>query len=223
MTEPHRRPSMPRVLWLERDRVPPPPPPPEPPEPPLLFRPKSPVRERLFPSARPIARGIVRVRQGEGVRLELRVSPPPPRPAPDEDDAPPLHHAGTLGRDWLRIGARRGRGKVAVPRILAAVAAHYDVEVAEILAHRRTAHLVIPRQVAMYLAKALTGRSLPDIGRRFGGRDHTTILHGVRKIAALMQRDAELAEDVAELTAHLVGGDRREHPSMRTPSVGTSG
>ncbi len=98
----------------------------------------------------------------------------------------------------------RGAGAARWPisRILAAVAAHYDVEVAEILAHRRTAHLVIPRQVAVYLAKALTGRSLPDIGRRFGGRDHTTILHGVRKIAALMQRDADLARERG-------GADRR--------------
>ncbi len=71
MSEPHRRPSMPRVLWLERDRVPPPPPPPAPPEPPLLFRPKSPVRESC-PPARPIARGIVRVRQGEGAPRAAR-------------------------------------------------------------------------------------------------------------------------------------------------------
>ncbi len=93
-----------------------------------------------------------------------------------------------------------------ITRILAAVAAHYDVEPAEILAHRRTAGVVMPRQVAMYLAKTLTGRSLPDIGRRFGGRDHTTILHGVRKITALLKSDAALAEDVAALSAELVGG-----------------
>ncbi|QJP17545.1 hypothetical protein G3545_08845 [Starkeya sp. ORNL1] len=161
----------------------------------------------------------------EGMRLVLRLAPPEPCPPLDEDEAP---MPGTPARDWLRVSPRRGRGarQVLITRILATVAAHYDVEPAEILAHRRTAGVVLPRQVAMYLAKTLTGRSLPDIGRRFGGRDHTTILHGVRKIAALLQRDASLAEDVAALTALLVGGRegaRLEHPSRPTQGVGTSG
>jgi chromosomal replication initiator protein len=58
---------------------------------------------------------------------------------------------------------------------------------------------VVPRQVGMYLAKKLTSRSLPEIGRRFGGRDHSTVLHAVRKIDEQMRSDEKLAKDVAML------------------------
>ena len=60
----------------------------------------------------------------------------------------------------------------------------------------RARQVARPRQVAMYLAKTLTSRSLPDIGRRFGGRDHTTVIHAVRKIEELRQTDSQIAEDV---------------------------
>jgi chromosomal replication initiator protein len=59
--------------------------------------------------------------------------------------------------------------------------------------------VVVPRQVGMYLAKKLTPRSLPEIGRRFGGRDHSTVLHAVRKIEELMKSDDRLAREVALL------------------------
>jgi len=62
-----------------------------------------------------------------------------------------------------------------------------------------------PRQVAMYLAKQLTPRSLPEIGRRFGGRDHTTVIHAVRRIEKLRQTDAELDADVRLLIRQLEG------------------
>ena len=68
---------------------------------------------------------------------------------------------------------------------------------------RRTANVVRPRQVAMYLAKTLTLRSLPEIGRRFGGRDHTTVLHAVRKIEALVSKDIALSEEVESLKRQL--------------------
>jgi chromosomal replication initiator protein len=63
--------------------------------------------------------------------------------------------------------------------------------------------VVRPRQVAMYLAKTLTLRSLPEIGRRFGGRDHTTVLHAVRKIEALVSKDVALSEEVESLKRQL--------------------
>jgi len=63
--------------------------------------------------------------------------------------------------------------------------------------------VVRPRQVAMYLAKTLTLRSLPEIGRRFGGRDHTTVLHAVRKIEGLVARDTALSEEVESLKRQL--------------------
>ena len=83
-----------------------------------------------------------------------------------------------------------------VDDILRVVAKHYNVTRADILSQRRTANVVKPRQIAMYLAKTLTLRSLPEIGRRFGGRDHTTVLHAVRKIEALVARDTALSGEV---------------------------
>ena len=71
------------------------------------------------------------------------------------------------------------------------------------LSSRRTANVVRPRQVAMYLAKILTLRSLPEIGRRFGGRDHTTVLHAVRKIETLAGNDSALAEEIEALKRQL--------------------
>jgi chromosomal replication initiator protein len=74
---------------------------------------------------------------------------------------------------------------------------------ADLLSSRRTANVVRPRQVAMYLAKTLTLRSLPEIGRRFGGRDHTTVLHAVRKIENLVNTDSTLAEEIELLKRQL--------------------
>ena len=65
-----------------------------------------------------------------------------------------------------------------------------------LLSARRARQVARPRQVAMYLAKTLTSRSLPDIGRRFGGRDHTTVIHAVKKIEELKATDSQIAEDV---------------------------
>ena len=73
----------------------------------------------------------------------------------------------------------------------------------DLLSNRRTRTIVKPRQVAMYLAKMLTPRSLPEIGRRFGGRDHTTVLHAVRKIEDLVGADTKLAQEL-ELLKRLI-------------------
>ena len=70
---------------------------------------------------------------------------------------------------------------------------------------RRTAAVVKPRQIAMYLSKALTPRSLPEIGRRFGGRDHTTVIHAVKQIERLRAADSELDADIRLLTRQLEG------------------
>ena len=86
--------------------------------------------------------------------------------------------------------------RVKVEEILKLVSSHYNVSRQDILSSRRTAIVVKPRQVAMYLAKTLTLRSLPEIGRRFGGRDHTTVLHAVRKIEALTDKDGGLREEI---------------------------
>lgn len=83
------------------------------------------------------------------------------------------------------------------------VARRYNVTRADLLSSRRTADIVRPRQVAMYLAKTMTHRSLPEIGRRFGGRDHTTVLHAVRKIDALAGLEPKLHEEIDALKAQL--------------------
>jgi chromosomal replication initiator protein len=96
-------------------------------------------------------------------------------------------------RDLVRA---RDPKKVKIEDIQKLVATHYSVSRADILSSRRTASVVKPRQVAMYLSKVLTLRSLPEIGRRFGGRDHTTVLHAVRKIETAVGADAGLRDDV---------------------------
>ena len=93
--------------------------------------------------------------------------------------------------------------RVRIEDIQRVVARQYNVSRADLLSSRRTANVVRPRQVAMYLAKVLTLRSLPEIGRRFGGRDHTTVLHAVRKIEALAGNDATLAEEIEVLKRQL--------------------
>ncbi len=99
-------------------------------------------------------------------------------------------------RDLIRPSDPR---RIRVEDILRIVAKHYSVTRSDLLSSRRTANVVRPRQIAMYLAKTLTLRSLPEIGRRFGGRDHTTVLHAVRKIDANVVNDKVLAEEVEVL------------------------
>ena len=93
--------------------------------------------------------------------------------------------------------------RVRIEDIQRIVARQYNVSRADLLSSRRTANVVRPRQVAMYLAKILTLRSLPEIGRRFGGRDHTTVLHAVRKIESLAGNDSVLAEEIESLKRQL--------------------
>src|SRR3954451_1493444 len=93
--------------------------------------------------------------------------------------------------------------RVKIEDIQRIVARQYNVSRSDLLSSRRTANVVRPRQIAMYLAKTLTLRSLPEIGRRFGGRDHTTVLHAVRKIEGLVGNDAMLADEIEVLKRQL--------------------
>ena len=104
-------------------------------------------------------------------------------------------------RDLVRT---REPKRVKIEDIQKLVATHYNVSRADILSSRRTANVVRPRQIAMYLSKVLTLRSLPEIGRRFGGRDHTTVLHAVRKIEGLTGSDRSLSEEVELLKRMLL-------------------
>ena len=94
--------------------------------------------------------------------------------------------------DMLRSSERR----ITIDEIQKKVAEHYNVRIADMHSARRSRAVARPRQVAMYLAKQLTPRSLPEIGRKFGGRDHTTVIHAVRKIEELSAYDAAFREDV---------------------------
>ena len=101
--------------------------------------------------------------------------------------------AETAIRDLIKL---REPKRVKIEDIQKLVANHYSISRPDILSSRRTATVVRPRQIAMYLAKVLTLRSLPEIGRRFGGRDHTTVLHAVRKIENLSKTDGVLSEEL---------------------------
>ncbi len=94
--------------------------------------------------------------------------------------------------DLLRANDRR----VTIDEIQKRVAEHYNIRLADMHSARRARAVARPRQVAMYLCKQLTPRSLPEIGRKFGGRDHTTVMHAVRKIEELRVADRAIAEDV---------------------------
>jgi chromosomal replication initiator protein len=112
-----------------------------------------------------------------------------------------LETAETAIRDLVRTSEPK---RVKIEDIQKLVASHFNVTRADILSSRRTANVVRPRQIAMYLSKILTLRSLPEIGRRFGGRDHTTVLHAVRKIEDMTTKDAPLSDEIELLKRMLL-------------------
>ncbi len=115
-----------------------------------------------------------------------------------------IAHANLFGRPVTLEGAqevlhdilRAHDRRVTIEEIQKRVAEHYNIRLTDMSSPRRARAVARPRQVAMYLAKQLTSRSLPEIGRRFGGRDHTTVMHAVSRVAELMQADSAFAEDV---------------------------
>lgn len=103
----------------------------------------------------------------------------------------------------LRELAITGERKISVDDIQRTVAQRFNVTVADIVSKRRNKAIVTPRHVAMYLAKTLTTRSLPDIGRRFGGRDHSTVIHAVRKISDMIEAGDPIDAAIERLTHEL--------------------
>ncbi len=112
-----------------------------------------------------------------------------------------LEMAQEVLQDLLRAHERR----ITIDEIQKRVAEHYNIKVSDMHSARRARVVARPRQVAMYLAKQLTPRSLPEIGRRFGGRDHTTVMHAIRKIEELRTSDAVINEDIEQLRRQLHG------------------
>jgi hypothetical protein len=138
--------------------------------------------------------------RGEPVNwLDLSREPVAEPKLPPEIAPPPR------GKRWFRIVGMTSSDCPSIAEIKITAALYYKVRPFDLECARRTKDIIIPRQVAMYLAKTLTLRSLPEIGRRFGGRDHTTVLHAVRKIARLLPLNPELAFDVATIERDLLG------------------
>lgn len=101
-----------------------------------------------------------------------------------------------LAQDCLADVLRNSERKISVEEIQRKVSEHYNIRLSDMIGPKRVRTYARPRQVAMYLCKQLTSRSLPEIGRCFGGRDHTTIMYGVRKIEDMRAQDGQLAEDI---------------------------
>lgn len=110
-----------------------------------------------------------------------------------------------FAEDVLGEMFRASRRRITIDEIQKRVSEHFHIRHAEMLSARRAREVARPRQIAMYLAKQLTPRSLPEIGRRFGGRDHTTVIHAVRQIEKLRASDSEIDHDVTALMRLLEG------------------
>ena len=113
-------------------------------------------------------------------------------------------HASLVGRDIniemtqdvLQDLIRSNDRQATIEEIQKSVATHFNIRISDLHSVRRSRSVALPRQVAMYLSKILTQKSLPEIGRKFGGRDHTTVLHAVRKIEAQIKKDVHLMDDI---------------------------
>jgi chromosomal replication initiator protein len=110
-----------------------------------------------------------------------------------------------FAEDVLAEMFRASRRRITIDEIQKSVSEHYKIRQTEMVSARRAREVARPRQVAMYLAKQLTPRSLPEIGRKFGGRDHTTVIHAIRQIEKLRTLDTEIDTDVRTLLHQLEG------------------
>jgi len=147
----------------------------------------------------------------KAAELELRKPPPPAAPDPD----PPSPETDLFKQwmdqwnshptrtGWFSISEEIQPSFPSIALIVRIVCQYYNVPKNGLLSARRTANLVRPRQVGMYLAKEFTKRSLPEIGRRFGGRDHTTVLHAVRVIGLRKETDPDLAAEIEMLRTEI--------------------
>ena len=108
-----------------------------------------------------------------------------------------------MAQDVLKDLIRASQRRITIDDIQRKVADYYNIRLSDLLSARRSRTIARPRQVAMYLSKLLTTRSLPEIGRKFGGRDHTTVIHAVKRIENLQDSDAAIQEEVDILSRAL--------------------
>ena len=140
-------------------------------------------------------------------KKQVETKPPKPvtEPAPEVGKfdylLSPLWFCGPILS--MEVRYRRPVRNVYIAEIQDAVAKHYGLNRHDLLAFRRTSPTILPRQIAMYLCRTLTTNSLPAIGEKFSGRDHTTVLHSCRKIEALRGTDPELNGEIEKLIAVL--------------------
>jgi hypothetical protein len=153
--------------------------------------------------------------------IDLKRKPVPPVvPEPDPVVMPVLpqpipYGLGNIHPD-IQVTFSPAPTRIDVMSIIKAVARRYKVSVTDIRSPRRSMDVVLPRHIAMHLAKELTENSLPRIGALFGGRDHTTVLHAVRKIKALRQVDSALDLEVNEIAETVRG---QAHPIVSVSAV----
>lgn len=129
-----------------------------------------------------------------------RGAPKKPPPAPVAAPRSIPEQPSREWKPWFRI---IGAGAPTIKDIKVVTAEFYGISENDMCSQRRDMPVVRIRQVAVYLSKVMTAKSMPEIGRRFGGRDHTTVLSAVRRITALMETDRELADEVAEIKFRL--------------------
>lgn len=120
---------------------------------------------------------------------------------------PPIYALSDIGKAalaYLTADARPVDAEQPVARIQRVVAGHFRIPVTEMISERRARRVSRPRQVAMYFTHELTPLSLPNIGRRFGGRDHTTVMHAIAKVQAVMSEDNDFKDEVRTIRRALV-------------------
>jgi chromosomal replication initiator protein len=115
-------------------------------------------------------------------------------------ESPNIYECKRILKDFINFNNK----SVNVEIIQKLVASHFNLNIQELLSPRRSRSLARPRQIAMYLAKQHTTNSLPDIGRKFSNRDHTTVIHAVKKINELIKKDSDIRESVNELKKKLL-------------------
>lgn len=155
-----------------------------------------------------------------------KMPPPAPAPEPESIERPPVEKIGN--REVTRLAdiaspAMSDGAQIEIRQIQQIVAARYRVEVAEIKSTRRNAFVMLPRHIAYALARRLTDKSLPTIGRAFGGRDHSTILHAIRKVEARASADTEFANELGHLERVITGKTQLPCPccgSIASPPTG---
>ena len=154
------------------------------------------------------AKPVVRYEIPNGPLGEPKIDPSKPTPAPIPQTWVERQMAIHQPRKepWFEIadGPKEFEPPaIEIRAIQRAVCKHFDMTLTDLLSQRRTKDVVTPRHIGIYLCKRLTSRSLPEIGRRFGDRDHTTVLSAVRKITKVMEKDIHIRASIDFLTGQL--------------------